>query len=58
LDGGVIVFDKLASHKANGERGLSNTSGLGAEISDRTRERNEERRTTKDNSIEFTHPEI
>lgn len=58
LDSGIIVFDKLASHEANGESGLSNTSGLGAEISDKTRERYEEGRTTKDNGIEFTHPRI
>lgn len=54
LDSGVIVFDKLASHEANGESGLSNTSGLGAEISDKARERNIKRdgppRTTALNS--------
>ena len=58
LDSGVIIFDKLASHKANGEGGLSNTSGFGARISDGTREINEEERTTKNNGIEFTHPRI
>ena len=58
MDSGVIIFDKLASHEANGEGGLSNTSGFGAEISDGTREINEGEPTTKDNGIEFTHPRI
>ena len=58
LDCGVIVFDKLASHEANGESGLSNTSGFGAEISGGARGINEEEPTTKDNGIEFTHPGI
>ncbi len=56
LDSRVIVFDKFASHEANGESGLSNTSRFGAEISGCTREIMEEEPTTKNNGIEFTHP--
>ena len=39
LDCGVIIFDELASHEANGESGLSDTSGFTMKLMTATRDK-------------------